>query len=129
MFKFKAIVKLAKINLNQIREKKSECASFVENFSDGSIWVVAAIHTVPEGKEAECSQLISQFFTNGHGLRPKQNDEVVERLLGICGYINFLEASDNKDALKFLWSLYSIRGMAAPSAGTIASTTVAISPE
>ena len=69
--------------------------------------------------------MISQTFTNGHNLRRRQNDEVVERLLGICGYINFLEANTDEDAYKFLWSLYAIR-----YANTaIRSTTFAKSPE
>lgn len=130
LFKFKSIVKLAKSNLNSVREKRSEGKSVLDHFSDGSIWFVGAIHSVPSDKTAECSQLISQFFTNGHSLRPRQNDEAVERLLGICGYINFLEANDNQDVFKFLWSLYSIRAMTAPGANAaIPSTTVAISPQ
>ena len=83
--------------------------SFVDNLSDGSIWFVAAIHSVPADKHAECSQLISQFFTNGHNLRPRQNDEAVERLLSICGHINFLEADTDEDVFKFLWSLDGIK--------------------
>ena len=131
LFKFKSIVKLAKTNLNSIREKRLEGNSVLENFRDGSIWIVGAIHCVPEDKHAECSQLISQTFTNGHVFRPKQNDEVVERLLGICGYINFLEHADtDEDAYKFLWSLHAIRTMTASGANTtIRSTTVAKSPE
>ena len=109
MFKFKSIVKLAKTNLNSIKQKISEGNSVLENFRDGSIWFVAAIHSVPADKHAECLQLISHFFTNGHVFRPKQNDEVVERLLGICGYINFLEANTDEDAFKFLLSLKAIR--------------------
>ena len=109
LFKFKSIVKLAKTNLNSIRAKRSEWNSVLENFRDGSIWFVAAIHSVPADKHAECLQLISHFFTNGHVFRPKQNDEVVERLLGICGYINFLEANTDEDAFKFLLSLKAIR--------------------
>jgi len=71
-------VKLAKSNLNSIREKRSEGKLVLEHFSDGSIWFVGAIYSVPSDKTAECSQLISQFFTDGHNLRPKQNDEAVQ---------------------------------------------------
>ena len=130
LFKFKSMLKQAKSNLNSVRQKISDGKSFVDDFSNGSIWCVTAVHTVPDDKQTECSQLISQFFTNGHNLRPKQNDEVVERLLGLCGYINFLEANSNEDIFKFLWALYPIRAMAAPSSNTVVpSTTVAISPE
>ena len=63
LFKFKSIVKLAKTNLNSIREKRSEGKSVLENFRDGSIWFGAAIHSVPADKHAECLQLISHFRT------------------------------------------------------------------
>ena len=107
----RSIRKLAKKNLNSIREKKSEGVSVVDNFDDGSIWFVCAMHHVPEFKEDEYLQLVGKFLTNGHELRPKQNDEVVEKALGICGYVNFLEAATDEDVYKFLWSLYAIRAV------------------
>ena len=108
-FKFKSIVKLAVSNLNSIREKISEGESVLGNFSDGSIWFVGAIHSVPEDQIPYSAQLISQFFTNGHDERPRQNDEAVERFLGVCGHTNFLEAKTDLDAFKFLLSLKAIR--------------------
>ena len=128
--KFRSIVKLARSNVDSVREKRSEGKSVLDNFSDGSLWFVAAVHSVPEENTAECSQLISQFSTNGHNLCPRQNDEIVKRLFGICGYINFLEANSDRDVFKFLWSLYSIRAMTAPGVNTvIPSMTVAIGSE
>ena len=105
LFKFKAIVKLAKYNLKSIREDKPE-----DNLSDGSIWFVAAIHSVPADKQDECSQLISQFVTNGHKLLPRQNDEIIERLSSICGHSSTVfQAKTDEDVFKVFWSLDGIK--------------------
>ena len=122
--RFEAIKNLAKTNLASVMKKRVEKLSFVDEFSDGSIWIVSAVHSVPEDKQNECFDLISEFFKNGLTLiypncdlyqdddysdGPKQNDWVVEQFLDICGYGNFLEATTDEDIHKFLWSLDAIK--------------------
>ena len=76
--------------------------------------MVACAGSIEEASQVEACQLISQFFCNGHNLRPTQNDEVVERFLMLCGHVNFLGADCNQDIIDYAKTLYGINAMIAP---------------